>query len=101
VVGIESDFVALDTDNGDDLVALVILGFKLHTGLYLIAVVELAKRHRLDPILIPFPVALIGGHVNGEFVSLFASFEGIFETGNELTIAMDVGQGAIVFGSVN
>ena len=63
VVGVQDDAFAIDGDYGDDLVPFVVLCFELHADFDLDAVVELVAGYGLDPIVIPFSIALDGRHI--------------------------------------
>ena len=101
VVGVQGDAFAIDGDHGDDLVPFVVLSFELHADFDLDVVVELVAGYGLDPIVIPFSIALVGRHIDFDFVALAAAFERSLEPRYELAGAVDIGQGIALFRAVD
>lgn len=102
VVGVDGDAVGVHLDDGDDAGLAVGFGAELHAGLGLgdAGALEGGAGDFLDELLLAGAVTFLGGNGDLEVVAGGFAFEVTFEAGDDVGIAVEVGEGLAAFGGI-
>ena len=96
VVGIDGDLVAVDRGDLGDTRAAWGLGLKAHSGFEFDILGKLAAGGINNEVLTPFTVALDSGDIGGEALAGGLALKLFFETGDDVSVSVEVGQGFLV-----
>lgn len=101
MVGVDSDGLVLDRDDGHELMGAVwSLGAELHTGLDLLYALEKAAGYFLDKLFVTRAVGLFGGDGYAQLLARRFAFQGRFQAWDDAADAVEVAQRLVVFRTI-
>lgn len=93
VIGIDDDSVSFDFLDFGDACPVWGLCLEAHAGLEVGIFGELAAFCLGNEFRVVFSVAIGGGNFGSQFLALFLSFELLFESGYDISMTVQVGEG--------